>query len=48
MLRNPFFDEIHAAESKGATSEELIQLLGRARAKWDIFEGDMKSGELGR
>jgi enoyl-[acyl-carrier protein] reductase II len=47
MLRNPFFDEIHAAENKGASSEELMQLLGRARAKLGIFEGDMENGELG-
>jgi enoyl-[acyl-carrier protein] reductase II len=47
MQRNQFFEEVHAAEQKGATPEELRQLLGRSRAKLGIFEGDLEQGELG-
>jgi enoyl-[acyl-carrier protein] reductase II len=32
--------------AKGATKEDLIQLLGRARAKRGMFEGDLEDGEL--
>lgn len=46
LLRNKFADEIKSAENRGATEEELIQILGRARAKKGMFEGDMEEGEL--
>lgn len=46
LLKNDFFTQVQEAESKGATSEELTTLLGRARAKKGMFEGDLKEGEL--
>ncbi len=46
LLKNKFFHEIYEAETRGATKEELTQLLGRARAKKGMFEGDMEEGEL--
>lgn len=46
LLKNKFFETMHAAELRGAGKEELQQLLGRARAKLGMFEGDLKEGEL--
>lgn len=46
LLKNDFFTQVQEAESKGATIEELTTLLGRARAKKGMFEGDLKEGEL--
>lgn len=46
LLRNKFFDEIHEAELHGASPEEQKKILGRARAKKGMFEGDMNEGEL--
>ena len=34
------------AESRGATAEELLALVGRGRPKQGIFEGDLDEGEL--
>lgn len=46
LLNNKFAQDIRAAELRGASEEELKQLLGRARAKKGMFEGDMQEGEL--
>ena len=46
LMRNKFFDSIFDAEQRGASGEELKQILGRARAKKGMFEGDMEEGEL--
>lgn len=46
LLKNKFALEIAAAEERGAGPEELKSLLGRARAKKGMFEGDMDEGEL--
>lgn len=46
LLKNAFAQQIQTAEKNGATNEELEQLLGRARAKKGMFEGDMTEGEL--
>lgn len=46
LLRNKFFQEVQAAERRGASPEEIKGLLGRARAKKGMFEGDMEEGEL--
>ena len=46
LLKNAFFTEVQQAELRGATVEELKALLGRARAKKGMFEGDMEQGEL--
>ncbi len=46
LLKNPFFDEIKEAESRGADATELSTILGKGRAKAGMFEGDMERGEL--
>jgi enoyl-[acyl-carrier protein] reductase II len=46
LLKNKFFQEVYEAENRGATRDELTQLLGRARAKKGMFEGDLEEGEL--
>lgn len=46
LLRNKFFDQVLEAEQRGATHDELKDILGRARAKKGMFEGDMEEGEL--
>ena len=46
MMRNPFFEEVRQAYARCATPEELKALLGRARAKRGMFEGDLEQGEL--
>jgi enoyl-[acyl-carrier protein] reductase II len=46
MIKNDFYEKVAAAESKGATIEELKSLLGRARAKRGMHEGDLAEGEL--
>jgi enoyl-[acyl-carrier protein] reductase II len=46
LLRNSFADAVARAEAAGADEEELTALLGRARAKAGMFEGNLEEGEL--
>jgi enoyl-[acyl-carrier protein] reductase II len=46
MIKNEFFKQIQEAEQRGATAVELQDLLGRARAKKGMFEGNVTEGEL--
>lgn len=46
IFKNKFYEQIKEAEERCAGKEELKALLGRARAKKGIFEGDMEEGEL--
>ena len=46
LMKNNFFKQVAEAEARGANSEELKELLGRARAKKGMFEGDLEEGEL--
>ncbi|MBT8186310.1 MAG: nitronate monooxygenase [Croceitalea sp.] len=46
LLKNAFYEQVQAAYAKGASVDELKQILGRARAKKGMFEGDLKEGEL--
>lgn len=46
LLRNKFFELVRQAEIRGASTEELQQLLGKGRSKKGIFEGDLDEGEL--
>lgn len=46
LVKNDFFKQIKDAEDRGATADELTLILGRARAKKGMFEGDMQEGEL--
>lgn len=46
LIKNKFFKEVDEAEKRGASADELRELLGRARAKKGMFEGDLEEGEL--
>jgi enoyl-[acyl-carrier protein] reductase II len=46
LLNNPFAMKVQEEELAGASDEELSALLGHARAKRGMFEGDMNEGEL--
>lgn len=46
LIKNKFFEDIQELYTKCPTKEDLSQLLGRARAKRGIFEGDVIEGEL--
>lgn len=46
LIKNSFYKSIQEAENRGATVEELKELLGRARAKKGMFEGQLEDGEL--
>lgn len=46
LLKNKFYQDVQDAYVKGASIEDLKTLLGRARAKKGMFEGDLEEGEL--
>lgn len=46
LIKNKFYNDIQEAYAKGATVEDLKAVLGRARAKKGMFEGDLVEGEL--
>lgn len=46
LLKNKFAESVALAELNGATKEQLTELLGRARAKKGMFEGNLDEGEL--
>lgn len=46
LLNNDFAQQVLEAEMRGADQESLLELLGRARAKKGMFEGDIEEGEL--
>ena len=46
LIKNKFYDEVQELYDKCPTKEELAKLLGRARAKRGMFEGDLDEGEL--
>lgn len=46
LIKNTFFNEIQELYKKNPTLDELKELLGRARAKKGMFEGDLENGEL--
>lgn len=46
LIRNKFYQQVAEAEGKGATVNELKELLGRGRAKKGMFEGNLEEGEL--
>jgi enoyl-[acyl-carrier protein] reductase II len=46
LIKNKFYTSIKEAELRGATSEELQNLLGKGRSRKGIFEGNMEEGEL--
>lgn len=46
LIKNDFYHNVEAAENRGASAEELSELLGKGRAMKGIFEGDLSEGEL--
>jgi len=46
LAKNTFRDAVEEAENRGASAEELREILGKGRAKKGIFEGDLHEGEL--
>ncbi|MCI4443210.1 MAG: nitronate monooxygenase [Lentimicrobium sp.] len=46
LIKNKFYEDVQNLYSKCPTKEELSGLLGRARAKHGMFEGDLDEGEL--
>lgn len=46
LIRNAFFEKVQELENRGADTGELQDLLGRARAKMGMFEGNTEEGEL--
>jgi enoyl-[acyl-carrier protein] reductase II len=46
LIKNKFYDDIQELYKKAPTPEDLKTLLGRARAKKGMFEGDLVEGEL--
>ena len=46
LIKNQFYKQVQEAEDGCASNDELQDLLGRARAKRGMFEGDMNEGEL--
>lgn len=46
LLKNKFYQDVEAAYARCASPEDLKALLGRARAKRGMFEGDLEEGEL--
>ena len=45
-MKGGFTTAVEEAEARGASVEELRELLGKGRAKKGIFEGDLEAGEL--
>lgn len=46
LVKNALRTEIEQAEERGATKEDLLQLLGAGRARRGMLEGDLEQGEL--
>lgn len=46
LIKNKFFNDVQDLYKTGPTIDELKELLGRARAKRGMFEGDLIEGEL--
>ena len=46
LIKNKFYNDIQELYSRCPSVEDLKALLGRARAKRGMFEGDLEEGEL--
>lgn len=46
LVKNEFFEQVRIAETRGASTMDLLKLLGKGRAKKGMFEGDLENGEL--
>ena len=46
LVRGGFFNAIEQAENAGASSDELLEIIGVGKSRLGIFEGDLDNGEL--
>ncbi len=46
LIKNKFYNKVQELYQQNASEEQLKELLGRARAKKGMFEGDLENGEL--
>jgi enoyl-[acyl-carrier protein] reductase II len=46
LIKNKFYEEVQTLYRSNPSIEQLKELLGRARAKKGMFEGDLENGEL--
>jgi enoyl-[acyl-carrier protein] reductase II len=46
LVKNKFYQQVQELYRQNPTEDQLKELLGRARAKKGIFEGDLENGEL--
>ena len=46
LIKNKFYQDVQELYEQCPSKEDLVQLLGRARAKKGMFEGDLEEGEL--
>jgi enoyl-[acyl-carrier protein] reductase II len=46
LFKNKFFEDVKILEDRGASKEDLEQLLGHGRAKSGMLDGDMIEGEI--
>ena len=46
LIKNKFYQDVQTLYERCPSKEELAELLGRARAKRGMFEGDLEEGEL--
>ncbi len=46
LVKNKFYEQIQELYKQNPTIGEIKELLGRARAKKGMFEGDLENGEL--
>ncbi|WP_438973128.1 NAD(P)H-dependent flavin oxidoreductase [Polaribacter sp.] len=46
LIKNKFFEEVQELYQNKPSIDDLKKLLGRARAKKGMFEGDLENGEL--
>ena len=46
LVKGGFYNAIEEAENRGASSEELLEIIGTGKSRMGIFEGDLDNGEL--
>ena len=46
LVKNKFQAQVQEAEERGASSDELLEIIGIGKTRTGIFEGDVENGEL--
>ena len=46
LVKNEFQASVQEAENRGASEEELLELIGIGKTRTGIFEGDVENGEI--